>query len=272
MAGLAARVGSALELVAARETTADLLEPAGLVLEHLLAADAWLLDEEGALGAVDVVGMAVVLHRGVAAGRLDRTVETAFWRPCAAGLGRLQDRPAAPAADLLEHGLEAAGAGASVADLLALVGAALEGPATDADANVLGLDLVRDVAPVLLLGGGLSLDGPPLARAAALATLMAPAVQLRLANLHTDGMFHIPTVAQRPAYGTSASTADVLILVTGRARADVACLCTSMATSHDLAAGLLAMRYFVLTCLSRVVEQLVKRRLAAWAVQDDIRR
>ena len=126
VARLPAFMNSALELLPTRQTTPALLEPAGLVLQHFLAADAGLLHQEGALGAGCVVGVTLVLHRRMATWAGSRAEEPALWRPRPAGLGWLKNGPPAGAADLVEDGLRARHAGPLVAKLLARVLAALE--------------------------------------------------------------------------------------------------------------------------------------------------
>lgn len=102
------------------------LEVAGRVGDVLGAAGASLEGEIGALGAVQVVGMAVVGDGGMAAAWPLLTLEATLWRAGAARLRRLEDGPAASAADVLEECLGTAVARTSMAELLTVVVAALE--------------------------------------------------------------------------------------------------------------------------------------------------
>lgn len=78
----------ALELLAARATTSSVLEPARLILQHLLAADAWLLDKERTFGARGIGWMTLVLDLGVPARRRLPTVIPTFGGFRSAWLGR----------------------------------------------------------------------------------------------------------------------------------------------------------------------------------------
>ena len=144
----------ALELLSARSPTMSLLEMTWLALELLLAARTQFLNQKRALGAGHFVGMTVVLDRGMAAGWPAKAVKSTLRRRSAARLGRLEDGPAAVAADLVEDGLRTAPTGASVADLLTSVAAAFQRSSAGSDADMLGLD-GGDLPshPVFPLGG-----------------------------------------------------------------------------------------------------------------------
>jgi len=60
MAGLVAKVGTALQLTTTGLTTADISEPALLILQCLLATETRLLDQEWTSRTVLVVRMAIV--------------------------------------------------------------------------------------------------------------------------------------------------------------------------------------------------------------------
>lgn len=102
VAEFAALVRAALEFLAAGESAGCAVEPAGLVLERLLAAGARLFDKEGAFGAGDVVRMTLVGDSGVSARLRSGAVEAALGRPCPARLGRLENRPTAGAANFIK--------------------------------------------------------------------------------------------------------------------------------------------------------------------------
>jgi hypothetical protein len=89
MAKLLALMRATLQLLPAGQTAAGLGQVARLVLERLLSADARLLDQEGALWAFHVVGMALMRYRGMATGRASCTFESAFRRSSPARLRRL---------------------------------------------------------------------------------------------------------------------------------------------------------------------------------------
>lgn len=107
MTQFATLVGAALELLTAGHAAGGRVEPAGLVLEKFLAANAGLLDEEGALGAGNVVGVALVGDDRVAARTGSGAIEAALGWPCSAGLGWLKDRSAAGTADFVEDSFQA---------------------------------------------------------------------------------------------------------------------------------------------------------------------
>ena len=94
----------ALAMLFSMQAACGAVEPAGLVLERLLAADAGFFDQEGAFGAGHVVGVALVRDGRVAARSGSGAVEAALRRSCTAGLGWLEDRSAAGTADLVEDG------------------------------------------------------------------------------------------------------------------------------------------------------------------------
>jgi hypothetical protein len=79
----------ALQLLATGAPTANLRNPAGLVLECLLSADAWLLNQERAFGARGVVLVTRVLDRRVSASRRLLAVKSTVRRPGSARLRRL---------------------------------------------------------------------------------------------------------------------------------------------------------------------------------------
>jgi hypothetical protein len=183
-------VRAAPQLLPARQAAPDVGEPARLVLARLLAADAALLDQEGALGARDVVRVALVRDGRVAAGAGPGAVEAALGRARAARLRRLEDGPAAGAADLVEDGFKAGWALSAVAELLAGVLPAPECATARVEADVLGFDVLARVA--LLLA---ALHGSLLARTAALSALVAPAVQLCSADAEAHWLLDVALVA-----------------------------------------------------------------------------
>jgi len=107
MAGFLAGVNATFQLLRARKATADFGEPAGLVLEGFLAADANFLDEEWAFGTRFCVGVACVLDLGVATGSLASAFIGTGWRLCSAWLWRVESCSAAGTADFVKYSLEA---------------------------------------------------------------------------------------------------------------------------------------------------------------------
>lgn len=262
----------ALELLAAGETTTSLLQPARPVLHPLLAADTVLLHEKRALGTSDVIRMTIVLDRGVATRRCSPAVEAALRGSSSAWLGGLKNGPATCAADLLEDGFKAAWAWSSVTDLGTLVSAALQGPSADAKADVFRFHFIGGLLLSVLSLRGLSFHGLLLSGAAVLAALVAAAVELGLTNPHAHGLGDVALVTHGRARGSATSARDVRLLEARVARAGVACIEASVAARQDLIAGLLAMGDLISARLSWLVKKLVKRRLAARAVQNDVGR
>ena len=224
----------------------SLLEMTWLALELLLAARAQFLNQKGAFGAGHVVGMTVVLDRGVAAGWTAKAVKPTLGRRSAAGLGRLKDRPAAVAADLVEDGLRTAPAGASVADLLAIVAAAFQRSSAGSDADMLGLD-GRDLPrhPVFPLGG-LSLRGLLLAGTAVLSTFVPTAAKIDLAESPTQRVLDVSLMAYGPVRGSPTPAWQVDALHTEAAAPGVAYGLARMPTSENLVTGTFAVGNFVL--------------------------
>lgn len=84
MTGLGAEVRAALELPATNLSTADILQPALLILQTLLAAHTTLFDKEGASGTALIVHVAVVLDLRVTACLGTIALEAAWRRLSAA--------------------------------------------------------------------------------------------------------------------------------------------------------------------------------------------
>lgn len=263
-------VSAALELLTTRQTAASPLEPARPVLHPLLAADARLLYQERTLGTVDIVRMAVVLHRGVSAGRCSSAVEAALRGPGSARLRGLQDSPAAGTADLLEDGFEAAWAGPSMANLRTLVSSTLQCPAAYAEADVFRLNLIRSLLLSMLPPSSLSLHCLLLPCTAALSTLVATAVELGLADLETHRSRDLSLMAEGLAHSTGASTGNILLLEACVTRTGMTRIHAPVTARKNLVADLLAVRNLVLTRLSWLVEELFQRCFATRTVKDNI--
>ena len=267
VARLLALVSPALELLPARQAAPPLLEPTGLVLERFLAANAGLLHQVGTGRAGRIIGVALVLDRRMATRTGSGAGEPALGRPRPAWLRRLEDRPSAGAADLVEDGLRARHAGPFVAELLAGVLAALELTAAYLQANMLRLEVVVG-SPLLLPPLGRLL----LARATALSALVPPAVELSPAGAEAVRVLDFPLVAGRVGHCPSAPARNVHGLGARRAGASVAFVRAQMTASQNLIAWLVAVRNGVLTRPSWLEGHRVEGRLATRAVGDNIRR
>ena len=142
VARLAAVVEGAFEFLVAGLPAAHVGEPALLVFEPLLAAQADLLGQEGAFRAGLRRAVAVVADLGVAAAFGAFALPAACWWFCAAGEGRLDGRAAAAAGDFVKDGLPAGAAGALVAQLLASVVSTFQRSSADPSADMLGFEVV----------------------------------------------------------------------------------------------------------------------------------
>ena len=140
MTGLLAEMDSALQSLLADLPTRHVLRPTRLVLEHLLAAHTFLLNEVWTLRAALLVPVAVMLCLWVAARLRPLTLMwTRRWFG-AAGLWWIEHCTSAVTCDLLEDCLSAASTWSSVAEILAdmLWVSALKLTATSACTDVLG--------------------------------------------------------------------------------------------------------------------------------------
>lgn len=141
---LLAGMCSTFQLATADLPATHLREPTGLVLDLVLSAQACLGNEERTLRTAFIVLVAVVGDLWMATSLRSLTVESAGWRLGATWERRLDDRPAAMTAQLMEDGLAASSASALVAELLAAMVriSTLQRPATAARADVFRFELV----------------------------------------------------------------------------------------------------------------------------------
>ena len=116
---LLALVYAAFQSTTADLTAADFAEPAGLVLNNILAAQAVLGGQVWALGAVFFVAVTIMTNLRVTAALWSLARETAWWWSSTTGKRRLQHCPTAIAADLVEDSVSAGAARTFVTELLA---------------------------------------------------------------------------------------------------------------------------------------------------------
>jgi hypothetical protein len=126
MAGFTTEVRSATELVTADIATADILQPALLVLEGLLPAHAPLLHKERTFGTSFIVLMAVVRYLRVAACFGTLAGVSTGRRLCTARKRWMQDCATATAADFVKDGFTTSATWALVTKLFTYVCTALE--------------------------------------------------------------------------------------------------------------------------------------------------
>lgn len=198
MAQFLAAMQSALQLLPANPPAMCLLEVARLAVNLFLATSAPFLNQERALGAGYVSSVTVVLDGRMSTAGPSETVETAVWRPGTARLRGVKDCPAAVATDFGEDGFWAVGTWATVADLLALVTAALQLSTACLDANVLCFDRCYFTGKLMLSSSCLSLSSLLFACTAVLSALVTTAAQVGLANSHTHGALNIALMADAP--------------------------------------------------------------------------
>lgn len=266
---LFAEVGAAFQFAAADFDAADFGEPAGLVFDLVLAAEAGLRHKEGAAGAAFIVLVAVVGDRWMATVCRAVALEAAGWRRGAAGERRLDDCAAAVAAQFVEDGLKTGSAGAVVAELLAaVVGvAAIQGSTTAACADVLCLELGSStVSPCPLLSFRRFL----LTSAAPFAALVSSTVETSLANTHALRRLNHTLMAYGNRRGAAASTCNLHLLPTRWALALMARLLALMPTIKHLPARLCATGDRVLTARPDLVGDFTKACFTTWTVSDDV--
>lgn len=209
---LLAEMDSAFESLFANLSTRDVLGPTGLVLEYLLAAHTFLLNEIWTLRAALLVAMAVMLGLRMTTRLRPLTLMRTWWWFSSARLWWVENSTSAITCDLLENGLSAASAWSSVAEILAdvLWIAALKFATTGACADVLGLEILGCSA-----SGSLHLSpccetgrGMLLAWTTTLSAFVASAVENGTADAHTLWALLQSLVADRSRSGTSTSTVD----------------------------------------------------------------
>ena len=140
MAQLLALMQAALQHLATRTSTTGLLEMARLTVQLLFPTRTPFVYQEWALGAGNVIRVAVMTNCGMTTAGSSLAVEAALGWASATWLRWLQNRPATIAADLMEYGLRTASAGSTVAHLLAVVTTTFQWPSTCLDADVLRFD------------------------------------------------------------------------------------------------------------------------------------
>lgn len=238
------------------------------VRQVLLAAGTCLFAEIGARGARNVVFVASMVDLWMTAGPAASTLSCAGRRPSTTGQRGLEDGLTAVAAYLVENCFRATGTWSPMATGLTSMAPALERASASLQANVLCFN-GSWLIPILLL------RCPPLSalipRTAMLSAPMTSATLVGLTDLQTPRLRDVTLVAEGFGLDPAAPAVDFHHLLARRAVVDVTLGVTKMAAGQELIASLLTMRYLVRARLSRVVHELVERRLAARAFRDHIR-
>lgn len=246
----------AFQLLLAELAAVRLLKMTRLALELLPTTGTPLLNQEGALGTLHFVRVAVVLDRRMAACWNPMTVESTFRQKSTARLWWLQGGSPAVTAYVVEYCLWAASTRTAMTYLLASMATTLEQSPACLDAYVLGFDRGHlSCYPVLPLGC-LPLHRLFFPRAAALSTLVSPAAQGGLANSHAQRTFKVSLMTRRFRSSSTTSARQTYDLLARPAFSAVAFLRTVMSAREHLVAGTLALRYRVFAEFSRFVKQL----------------
>lgn len=252
MARLSAEVGATLELPSTNLTTADVFQPALLVLETLLAAHAMFLNQERTSRAVLIIHVTIVLNLRMTASLGTVALEAAWRRLSTARKWRCQDGATAVAVDLVKDGFSTGSTRAFVTEILTKVVAALERSTTWASANMLSFKAVVDGANMSffqlasLALHGLSFASLPLTFTTAFVTSMTTTVESSSAYSHTLRRFNLTLMADCGRGGSSATAVDGNSLETRHASTRVTQLLARMPARQLLHAWLFAVRDGVL--------------------------
>ena len=172
-------------------TATDLLEPAWLVLERVLAAHARLGRKERALGAALIVLVTVMSDLRMSASLGPPAVEAAGWWFGTAWQRRLQYSTATMATELVEDGFATGTAGALMTQLLTTMGrvTTLQLATTWTRADMLRFEVLLRIARCRIerpafSTTGLAFGGLALACAATFATFVSSTVERDSANSH----------------------------------------------------------------------------------------
>ena len=253
MAGLGTEVRATLELPATDLTTADVFQPALLVLETLLSTHAMLLNQERTSGTALIVHMTVVLDLRMAASFGSVTLEAAWWRLSTARKWGSQHCTATVAVDLVKDGFATRSTRSLMAEVLTEVVSTLERSTTWTSADMLSLKAVIDGSNVCIFQltaltlHGLSFTSLPLTFATAFIASMTTTVQGSSAYSHTLRRLNLTLMADCSGGGPAATAADRNSLETRHTSARVTQLLARVSTRELLHAWLLAVCDGVLT-------------------------
>lgn len=197
MAVLFTSVRTTLECCTANAATSSVRQPAGLILQHLLATKTDFLRKIGTLRTGLIVRVAVMRRLRMSTSFRTFTRSRARGRLRATRQRRMQDRSTAVTRDLLEDRLPASIAWPFVADLRASVASAFQQPATNPSADMFSFHILvaRTEMSFELSPQSLALNGLLLTRTASLRTCMASAVQPGLAGSKTLRWLYCALVA-----------------------------------------------------------------------------
>lgn len=236
MTRLSAEVRAALELSATDLSTTDVLQPALLVLETLLATHTALFDKERASGTALIVHMTIVLDLRMTACLGTIALEATWWRLSATRQRWCQNGAATVAIDFIKDGLPARSAGPLVAEIFAEVVATFKRSTTRASTDMLSLKAVIDRPNVSFLEltalalDRLSLGSLSLTFATALVAGVTATVESSSADSHTLRRLN-PALVTDGSRGRSATAAvDGNSLETGHTSTRVAQLFALMST------------------------------------------
>lgn len=182
VARLLTEMNATLKLQAARQATGNLIAPAGLVLQRFLTTCARLLNQVRTRRTRLGVFVALMLDLLVAAGRAAGTFIIARWWTGTAWLRRMQDCAPTITGDFFENSFETGATGTFVAERLTGMIPAFQHPATDSEADVLGLNILFSCHASSLALCSLAFAGFLLSWTATLSAFMSTAVESRTAD------------------------------------------------------------------------------------------
>ena len=200
VAGFGTEMGATLEFSTTDLSTADILEPALLILETLLATHAAFLNQERTSWTAFVVHVAIVLDLRMATRLSAIALEPTRWRLSTARQRWCQNGTTTVAIDLIKDRFSTRSARTLVTEVFAEVVAAFEGSTTRTRTNVLGLEPVINRSDVSFLKfatltlEGLSFRSLALALATAFVASMTTTVESGSANPHTLRRFDLALV------------------------------------------------------------------------------
>jgi len=183
-----------LQLAPTRQTASRLVEPAWLILEYLLPADARLLHQERTLRTGRVLGMTLMRDCRMSTRLRFGALKPALWWLRPTRLWGVEYGAATRAGNLIKDGLKTRRTRSFVAELLACVLTTLQSSTADLEADVLCFKVVAIGRAALLLATFSCLF---LARAAVFSALVTTAVELCAANAEAKWLLDIALMAGR---------------------------------------------------------------------------
>lgn len=182
---------------------------ARLTVQLFLSAGTPFVNKEWAFRTSSLLGMAMMLDRGMPAFWPTQAMKPTLWSNSPAGLRRLQDCSTTIAADFCKDGLRAACTSATMANLLAIVAAAFQSATASSDAYVLRLNSCFWGCISVASTRSLSFSGSLLPCAANFRTFVAATAHVGTTCSSTSRSVFLALMADSRLAGSTATAAYV---------------------------------------------------------------